>query len=148
MKNACAVGSLALCWDSEIIDLRIEILGRLTASFLNLINHRCKFYSDRLMTSRPASSQQAKQTYLSSNYRVLSPLASHHSHITSLHLCFVSFMVHAQPPRPERDRVSLLPRGASSPAWSGVAPAKHLFWIPISVLNQGNPSSMSPDPSS
>lgn len=37
MKSACAEGSLSLCWDSEISDLRIEILGRMTASFLTLV---------------------------------------------------------------------------------------------------------------
>lgn len=36
-KNACAEGSLALCWDSEISNLKTENLGRMTASFLNLI---------------------------------------------------------------------------------------------------------------
>lgn len=143
MKNACAEGSLALCWDSEISDLRIEILGRMIAPFLNLIRDVSSTLTDSWPPVLPAASK-AKWTSLSSNCRILSPLASHHSHITSLHSCFVLFMVHAQPPRPEGDRVNLL----VSPTWSGAAPAKHLFWIPISVLSQGNPGSRSPDPSS
>lgn len=146
-ENACAEGLLALCWDSEISDLRTEILGRMTASFLNLIRGVSSTLTDSWTPVLPVASQ-AKQTYLSSKCRIFCLLVSHHSLITSLHLCFVSFMVRAQPCRPAGDRVSLPPRGASSPTWSGAAPAKCLFWMPISAPSQGNPGTMSPDPSS
>lgn len=98
MKNACAEGSWALCWDSEISDLRIEILGRMIAPFLNLIRDVSSPLTNSWPPVLPAASK-AKWTSLSSNCRILSPLASRHSHITSFMFCIVHGSCTAAQPR-------------------------------------------------
>lgn len=64
----------------QISDLRIKILARTTASFLN-------FPKCSPTTSRPVSNEQAKGTYLSSICRALRPSASHHSHTSHPFIC-------------------------------------------------------------